>query len=330
MRGVEMKGLSVGLVSIILIGCATVDEVENFRNLDKAIEQVCQNIQNNFTERAIVAVLNIATSSDRLSEYIIEESMNNFTNMHNYTVLERSKISTIFLEQNFQLSGNVSDDTIQSIGNMLGAQYVVTGALDDVGSYYRLRLFVIAIESGERKSSTAVNIIKPNEQIAYLSGYSAKVVSDIPLNKGLLDQSSLSTKNIEGYDFDGKAIVSILPFAGEEQMAVAFNQAVNKSVALFQNYSPQMVSIATVQVAGVRIPTDMPPIRELVPGARYALTGGVYPGGYADEYYLQLWLWDMADFTMIYTDDLVYQDIDEGLASLPGLVEWLFAHIVYK
>jgi TolB-like protein len=329
---VKMKGLSVGLVGIILIGCATVDKVENFRNLDRAIEQVCQNIQNNFTERAIVAVLNIVTSSDRLSEYIIEEAMNNFTNMHNYTVLERNKISTIFLEQNFQLSGNVSDDTIQSIGNMLGAQYVVTGALDDVGSYYRLRLFVIAIESGERKSSTAVNIIKPNEQIVYLSGDSAKVVLDIPSNKGLFDQSSLSPRNIEGYDSDGRAIVSILPFVGEQKAAVTFNQAAAAAVAGLLDYSPRIISEKTVEAAGVRIPTDMPPVRELVPGARFAVTGGVYPGSYEGQHYLylQLWLWDMSDSTFIYTDDLVYQDTETGLEDLPDLVEWLFSHIVYK
>jgi hypothetical protein len=31
---------------------------------------------------------------------------------------------------------------------------------------------------------------------------------------------------------------------------------------------------------------------------------------------------------MIYTDDLVYEDRAVGLGSLPGLVEWLFSHIV--
>jgi hypothetical protein len=71
----------------------------------------------------------------------------------------------------------------------------------------------------------------------------------------------------------------------------------------------------------------MPPTRNLVPGVRYALTGGVYQGSRAGEYYLQLWLWDMSGSTMIYTDDLVYVDINRALESVPGLVEWLFSHI---
>jgi hypothetical protein len=141
----------------------------------------------------------------------------------------------------------------------------------------------------------------------------------------LAAQSGLGT---EGYDDEGRAIVAILPFTGEEEPAAVLDQAAVGAVANLGNYSPRIVSMATVEAAGVRVPTDMPPIRELVPGVRFALTGGVYPGNLPGEYYLQLWLWDMAHSSMIYTDDLVYEHIDEGLESLPGLVEWLFSHIV--
>jgi hypothetical protein len=140
--------------------------------------------------------------------------------------------------------------------------------------------------------------------------------------------SAQSSTKGEGYDYDGKAIVAILPFTGEDEAVAAFDQAVTEAVANLQKYSPRKLSSAAVEAAGVKIPTDMPPIRELVPGARYAITGGVYPGNNENQYYLQLWLWDMINSTMIYTDDLVYQNIDEGLVSLPGLVEWLFSHII--
>jgi hypothetical protein len=128
----------------------------------------------------------------------------------------------------------------------------------------------------------------------------------------------------QGLDYEGKAIVAVLPLAGEEtEMVRRFHDATMTAVAALEKYSPRDVYIP----AGGEIPTDMPPVGSLVPGVRYALTGGVYPGNRAGEYYLQLWLWDMDGSTMIYTDDLVYDDIDGALESLPGLVEWLFSHI---
>ena len=144
----------------------------------------------------------------------------------------------------------------------------------------------------------------------------------------ILFSSSLYAQTEAGYDYEGRAVVAILPFTGEREPAEVFNQAAAAATAGLQDYSPLNISERTVEAAGVRIPTDMPPIRELAPGARFALTGGVYPGSYPDEYYLQLWLWDMSNSSMIYTDDLVYEDINEGLESLPGLVKWLFSHIV--
>jgi hypothetical protein len=143
--------------------------------------------------------------------------------------------------------------------------------------------------------------------------------------RGLAAQSVPATET--GIDNDGRAIVSILPFTGEEEDANAFNAAVSEAVRGLQKYSPRNISSWAAQSLGVNIPTDMPPVRELVPGVRYALTGGVYPGTYETERYLQLWLWDMRTSTMIYTDDLVYEDRIVGLESLPGLVEWLFSHI---
>jgi hypothetical protein len=133
-----------------------------------------------------------------------------------------------------------------------------------------------------------------------------------------------------GLDYEGKAIVAVLPLAGEEEeaeMIRQFHAGTLEAVAALEKYNPLDIHISALTNAGLEIPTDMPPTRSLSTGARYALTGGVYPGNRAGEYYLQLWLWDMAGSTMIYTDDLVYDDMDGALQSLPGLVEWLFSHI---
>jgi hypothetical protein len=143
---------------------------------------------------------------------------------------------------------------------------------------------------------------------------------------------ALAAQNVpaeeSGLDYDGRAVVSILPFAGEEDAARVFNAAVSDAVRRLEKYSARNINTQAVLAFDSGIPTDMPPIRELAPGSRYALTGGVYPGNYENEDYLQLWLWNMGNSTMIYSDDLLYQHIEEGLESLPGLVEWLFSHII--
>jgi hypothetical protein len=130
--------------------------------------------------------------------------------------------------------------------------------------------------------------------------------------------------NSWGVDYEGKAVTAVLPLAGDEaEMNRRFHEEIMESVAALGKYSPRDAYVPP----GTRLPTDMPPIPSLAGGARYALTGGVYPGELAGEYFLQLWLWDMAGSTMIYTDDLVYEDINEAMESVPGLVEWLFSHI---
>jgi hypothetical protein len=134
-------------------------------------------------------------------------------------------------------------------------------------------------------------------------------------------------ENAWGLDYEGKAIVAVLPLAGEADMALLFQQETMKAVEALEKYHPQEVPAALLSGRGLETPTDMPPSRNVTAGARYALTGGVYPGIRAGEYYLQLWLWNMTGAAMIYTDDLLYSDINDAMVSLPGLVEWLFSHI---
>ncbi|MDR2746374.1 MAG: PorT family protein [Treponema sp.] len=126
-----------------------------------------------------------------------------------------------------------------------------------------------------------------------------------------------------------KILVAVLPLLGEEKdMVRQFSQGIMDAVAALEKYTPLQVSPEALYDKMEEIPTDLPPHQDVTAGARYALTGGVYAGAQEQEYYLQLWLWDMSGSAMIYTDDLIYEDINDAMISLPGLVEWLFSHII--
>jgi TolB-like protein len=164
-----MKDIMKLVYAIIICGlataCATIGS--NSNDFDFSLQSLCSNLQNDINWGSSVAVLNFSSSSENLSNYAIEEIINNITNMHKFDVVERKKIEIIQNEINFQLSGNVSDSSIIRIGNMLGAQFVISGSIEDIGNSYKIRLFIIDVEKGVRVSSNALNIKKPDRRIAY-------------------------------------------------------------------------------------------------------------------------------------------------------------------
>jgi curli biogenesis system outer membrane secretion channel CsgG len=87
-----------------------------------------------------VVVLNFTSNRSELSEYIIEELIGYIVNEGTLTVVDRRNLETIRNEMNFQFSGEVSDETAQSIGKILGAQTIISGSITAIGSAYRYGL----------------------------------------------------------------------------------------------------------------------------------------------------------------------------------------------
>lgn len=52
-------------------------------------------------------------------------------------------------EQNFQMSGEVDDDTAVSIGKFIGANIIVTGRVDGEGNLRRLRLRALDTQTAQ-------------------------------------------------------------------------------------------------------------------------------------------------------------------------------------
>ncbi|MCL2763100.1 MAG: CsgG/HfaB family protein, partial [Treponema sp.] len=66
-----------------------------------------------------------------------------------YDMVERARIDQILQEQNFQISGMVSDDTAVSIGKFLGAQVIIIGDISGSGNTRRLVFRALDVETGK-------------------------------------------------------------------------------------------------------------------------------------------------------------------------------------
>ena len=65
------------------------------------------------------------------------------------------------------MSGDVSDESAQAIGKLLGAQAIVSGTLTNMGTYHRFRIRVISVETGRIQTQVSLDL-QNSEQVAFL------------------------------------------------------------------------------------------------------------------------------------------------------------------
>ena len=163
-------------------------------NLDTVIERSARAVEEVLSQGAKVAVLNFVSTSEAFSDHVIEELTGKLVNSRKVTIVDRRNLALISQEMNLQLSGDVSDESAQAIGRMLGAQSIVSGTLTNMGTFYRFRVRVINVETATIQSQASYDL-RNDEQVAFLLGSSP--TSNPPIvTSGTA--SGVSTPSIEG------------------------------------------------------------------------------------------------------------------------------------
>jgi hypothetical protein len=86
--------------------------------LDAAIRETSDYLNKQLPKGNKLMILNVQSEFPALSEYIIDELIANTVNDRVFSVLDRQQLNTIRAELNFQMSGEVDDETAQSLGRM--------------------------------------------------------------------------------------------------------------------------------------------------------------------------------------------------------------------
>lgn len=212
-------------VCVFLLATVAVFAVDIGTALDEAADQFSSTLQTGTT----IAIVGIASDTDEMSEYMLNELTLRFVQQRRLTVANRANLDAIKKEMNFQLSGEVSDSSIQQIGAMAGAETVVHGSLKTIGSTYMLTLQALnvttaAVEDMYRSTITL------DEFTATLLGKTITdkgIVKDINTDYTAGQRIGLGFQNLvfglgayrAGYVVDG-VILTITHLAGYGCMAV--------------------------------------------------------------------------------------------------------------
>jgi len=139
------------LILVALILGIGIDSFAQTATLDMSLSTAKTYIEIQLPPGANVLIADIAAPTRELGTYIAEEISTRLVNSKRLTVVERSAqvMQTINAETTYQLSGEVSDSSIQAIGHKTGAEYVITGSINPIGEQYRLRLKITQIKTSE-------------------------------------------------------------------------------------------------------------------------------------------------------------------------------------
>ena len=187
--------------------------------LDVAIKSSAEEIEAGLSRGIKVAVLNLNSTSARFSDYVIDELMTALVRSGKVTVVDRANLEAIRGEMNFQMSGEVSDASAQRIGEMLGAQSIILGRVQDMGSYLVIRFRAIAVETAALQAMSVANVQK-DRQVTTLMGPGTAISADgltystgRKVSTGFLNML-LGTGSFMMGDSDGGFLVGGIELAG--------------------------------------------------------------------------------------------------------------------
>jgi TolB-like protein len=115
--------------------------------LDHALREISDYLNKRIPADSKAVFLNVKSDWPDLSRYILDGLIENAVNDGVFSVVDRQQLDVIRSELNFQWSGEVSDASAQEIGQMLGAQTIVSGAVTTIGSIYHIQARAIAVQT---------------------------------------------------------------------------------------------------------------------------------------------------------------------------------------
>jgi TolB-like protein len=153
----------------LVVFCLGFGNLYAIDSLEEAIERESAYIVDRSPANAILAIVNIKSDSTHLSNYIMERIPDYvIRNNKKITFVDRSKLDLIQQEINFQYSGEVSDDTIVSIGNKIGAQIIVTGTISEAGDTYNFSIKLLDVRTAVILGSSSTKVLHDDMMESYL------------------------------------------------------------------------------------------------------------------------------------------------------------------
>ncbi len=138
----------MNIKKIAAVVCAALCAAATFAvDIETALQQVAEQFSTSIKKGTTIAIVGISSDSTEMSNFMLDEITLDFVKQHKLTVANRANLDAIKKEMNFQLSGEVSDESIQQLGAMVGANVVIHGSMKPLGRNFNLVVQALDVTS---------------------------------------------------------------------------------------------------------------------------------------------------------------------------------------
>jgi TolB-like protein len=117
--------------------------------IEEAVNRAGEKFIDGLPKDAVAAVLNISSNDRDAAVFIVEELEFQLVESGKFKIVDRKSLAALRSERDFQMSGEVSDESAVSVGNLLGANIVITGAISGTEGARRLTLKALDVQTAE-------------------------------------------------------------------------------------------------------------------------------------------------------------------------------------
>ncbi|MBD5406814.1 MAG: hypothetical protein HDR56_04255 [Treponema sp.] len=153
----------IGAIMTVAICAAVLSATD----IETALQQTADQFSASIKKGTTIAIVGISSDSAEMSDFMLDDLTMRFVQARTLTVANRANLDAIKTEMNFQLSGEVSDESIQQLGAMVGAKVVVHGKLIPLGRSFNLTVQALNVETAAVIDMCRIRV-EPNDTTEYL------------------------------------------------------------------------------------------------------------------------------------------------------------------
>ena len=143
---------------VVLLGMFLCALLMYATDLQTAIKDVAVQFSSTLKPRSVVAIIGIYSENAELSDFMMDELTLHFIKIKKLTIADRVNLAAIKKEMNFQLSGEVGDESIQQLGAKIGAETVIQGVLKQYGGVFTLTIRALNVKTAAVSDMYRMNV----------------------------------------------------------------------------------------------------------------------------------------------------------------------------